>query len=162
MIKGKVQAYYGYGRGKTTAALGYAIQEASKGGSSIIIQFLKGKDDDEVTFIRRLEPEIKLFRFQKSADLYDNLSDEEQAEEKMNMKNGINYARKVLTTGECSMLILDEVLGLIDKKVITAEELINLIKAHSEDTTVILTGRVLPDQLIPYVDEIYRIQTEKD
>ncbi len=162
MEKGKVQAYYGYGRGKTTAALGYAIQEASKGGNSIIIQFLKGKDDDEVTFIRRLEPEIKLFRFQKSADLYDNLSDEEQMEEKMNMKNGMNYARKVLSTGECSMLILDEVLGLIDKKVITVEELITLIRARSEDTTVLLTGRVLPDQLIPYVDEIYRIQTEKD
>ncbi|MCU6762502.1 Cob(I)yrinic acid a%2Cc-diamide adenosyltransferase [uncultured Roseburia sp.] len=162
MEKGKVQAYYGYGRGKTTAALGYAIHEASKGGNSFIIQFLKGKDDDEISFIRRLEPEIKLFRFQKSADLYDNLSTEEQFEEKMNMKNGVNYARKVLATGECSMLILDEVLGLIDKKVITVEELIALIQVKSEETTVILTGRVLNDALIPYLDEIYRIQTEKD
>lgn len=162
MEKGKVQAYYGYGRGKTTAALGYAIHEASKGGNSFIIQFLKGKDDDEISFIRRLEPEIKLFRFQKSDDLYDNLSTEEQFEEKMNMKNGVNFARKVLATGECSMLILDEVLGLIDKKVITVEELIALIQVKSEETTVILTGRVLNDALIPYLDEIYRIQTEKD
>ena len=60
------------------------------------------------------------------------------------------------------MLILDEVLGLIDKKVITVEELIALIQVKSEETTVILTGRVLNDALIPYLDEIYRIQTEKD
>lgn len=162
MIKGKVQAYYGYGRGKTTAALGYAIHEASKGGNSIIIQFLKGKDDDEITFIRRLEPEIKLFRFQKSDDLYDNLSDEGKFEEQMNMKNGMNYARKVLATEECSMLILDEVLGLVDKKVITTDDLIALIKAKSEETTLLLTGRVLDDALLPYLDAVYRIQTEKE
>ena len=162
MGKGKVQAYYGYGKGKTPAALGYAIHEASKGGSSIIIQFLKGKDDDEISFIKRLEPEIKLFRFQKSDSLYDDLSDEEKQEEKMSMKNGINYARKVLMTEECSMLILDEVLGLVDKKVISVEDLIALIESKSEETTILLTGRVLDEALLPYLDEIYRIQTEKE
>ena len=162
MGKGKVQAYYGYGKGKTPAVFGYAIHEASRGGNSIIIQFLKGKDDDEISFIKRLEPEIKLFRFQKSDCLYDELSDEENLEEQMSMKNGINYARKVLTTEECSMLILDEVLGLVDKKVISVEDLIALIETRSEDTTILLTGRVLDDALLPYLDEVYRIQTEKE
>ena len=161
MKRGIVQAYYGYGKGKTSAALGYAIHEASRGGSSVVIQFLKERDDDEIEFTRRLEPQIKLFRFQKSADLYDNLSEEGQFEEQMNMKNGMNYARKVLVTGECSMLILDEVLGLVDKKVITVEELIKLLQAKTDETTVILTGRVLDDALLPYIDEVYRIQTEK-
>ncbi|MFR6393327.1 MAG: hypothetical protein ACLUN0_10940 [Roseburia sp.] len=27
------------------------------------------------------------------------------------MKNGLNFAKKVLVTGECNVLILDEVLG---------------------------------------------------
>ena len=90
--------------------------------TKLSVQSLKGKDDDEISFIKRLEPEIKLFRFQKSDCLYDELSDEEKLEEQMSMKNGINYARKVLTTEECSMLVLDEVLGLVDKKVISAKE----------------------------------------
>lgn len=162
MNKGNVQVYYGYGRGKTSAALGYAIHEASRGGNCVIIQFLKGKDTDEITFVRRLEPEIRLFRFQKSEELYDELSDEEKAEEDMNMCNGISYARKVLTTGECSLLILDEVLGMIDKKIISADDLINLIKIRSEETTIILTGRVMHEALIPYVDFITRFQTEKE
>ena len=88
--------------------------------------------------------------------------DEEKLEEQMSMKNGINYARKVLTTEECSMLILDEVLGLVDKKVISVEDLIALIETRSEDTTILLTGRVLDDALLPYLDEVYRIQTEKE
>ena len=60
------------------------------------------------------------------------------------------------------MLILDEVLGLVDKKVISVEDLIALIETRSEDTTILLTGRVLDDALLPYLDEVYRIQTEKE
>lgn len=161
MKRGIVQAFYGYGKGKTSAALGYAIHEASRGGRSIVLQFLKERDDSEIKFAHRLEPEINLFRFQKSADLYDNLSEEGQFEEQMNMKNGMNYARKVLGTGECSMLILDEVLGLVDKKIITVDDLIKLLKAKTDETTVIMTGRVLDEALLPYIDEVYRIQTEK-
>ena len=39
------------------------------------------------------------------------------------MRNGINFARKVLTTRECDMLILDEVLGLVDNGIVSVEEL---------------------------------------
>ena len=116
MSTGKIQVYYGAGRGKTSAALGYAIHEASKGESVIVIQFLKRKDEDEISFLGRLEPEIRLFRFQKSEKYYNELPDEGQLEEQMNMKNGINYARKVLQTGECNILILDEVLSVGDAK----------------------------------------------
>lgn len=161
MKRGIVQAFYGYGKGKTSAALGHAIQEASRGGRCIMIQFLKERADEEFEFAHRLEPEINMFRFQKSADLYDNLSEEGQLEEQMNMKNGMNYARKVLVTGECSMLVLDEVLGLVDKKIIAVEELIKLLQAKDEETTIIVTGRVLDEALLPYVDEVYRIQAEK-
>ena len=30
------------------------------------------------------------------------------------MKNGLNFAKKVLATGECDVLILDEALGLVE------------------------------------------------
>lgn len=62
MNRGLVQVYCGGGKGKTTAALGQGIRAASQGKSVIIIQFLKRKNEEEIDFIRRLEPEIKLFR----------------------------------------------------------------------------------------------------
>ncbi len=161
MSTGKVQVYYGDGRGKTSAALGYAIHEASKDGSVVIIQFLKQKDDDEISFIRRLEPEIRLFRFQKSEKFYDELSEQEQFEEQMNMKNGMNYARKVLQTGECSTLILDEVLGLLDQNIVSDEELIHLIEAKSEETDLIMTGRVISEPIISHADFVYEICVKK-
>ena len=107
MGKRLVRIYYGDGKGKTTAALGLALKEASQGNSSIVIQCLKNKNDAEFCFLQKLEPEIKLFRFEKSEGYFEELSEEEKKEEIINIKNGMNFARKVLATGSCDLLILD-------------------------------------------------------
>ena len=156
MEKGSVQIYYGAGRGKTNAALGNALRAAGENKSVIIIQFLKGKTDDQIAYMKQLEPEIKVFRFEKSEE-----PEERQAEEKLNMKNGLNFAKKVLVTGECNVLILDEVLGLIDAGVISSEELEAVLKAKMDETEVIMTGRVLEESIRSYADEIYKITAEK-
>ena len=114
MGKRIVQVFYGPGKGKTSAAVGQCIRAASLGQSVIIIQFLKGKDAEEFNFLERLEPDIKLFRFEKSEESYDLLLPSQQKEEKQNILNGFNFAKKVIDTGECDVLVLDEVLGLLD------------------------------------------------
>lgn len=162
MSTGKIQVYYGEGRGKTSAALGYAIHEASKGESVIVIQFLKQKDEDEISFLGRLEPEIRLFRFQKSEKFYRELPVEEQLEEQMNMKNGINYARKVLQTGECDILILDEVLGLLDEKIVPEEEILQLMALKSDDMHMIMTGQVISDGILKQANDVYEICIKKE
>ena len=83
MEKGSVQIYYGAGRGKTNAALGNALRAAGENKSVIIIQFLKGKTDDQIAYMKQLEPEIKVFRFEKSEENYDELPEERQAEARM-------------------------------------------------------------------------------
>lgn len=160
MCEKKVTVYCGDGKGKTTAALGYAIQSASQGNNVIIIQFLKGKREEELEFLRRLEPEIKCFSFARSEKNFAELSGEEQQEESMNIRNGFNFAKKVLVTGECSLLILDEFLGLLDNKMITEEDLEILMNAKSEDTEIMFTGRVMSDALRQYVGRIYEIHED--
>ena len=44
MDKGSIHIYCGEGKGKTTAAIGQGIQEASQGRSVIIIQFMKERN----------------------------------------------------------------------------------------------------------------------
>ena len=162
MSTGKIQVYYGEGRGKTSAALGYAIHEASKGESVIVIQFLKQNDEDEISFLGRLEPEIRLFRFQKSEKFYRELPAEERLEEQMNMKNGISYARKVLQTGECDILILDEVLGLLDQNIVPEEEILQLMAMKSDDMHMIMTGQVISDGIMEQADDVYEICIKKE
>ena len=161
MDKGSIHIYCGEGKGKTTAAIGQGIQEASQGRSVIIIQFMKERNAEAIGFVQRLEPEIKLFRFQKAEEAFEDLPDAEKAEEIKNLKNALNFARKVLVTEECDVLILDEVLGLIDAGVISSEELEAVLKAKMDETEVIMTGRVLEESIRSYADEIYKITAEK-
>lgn len=159
MSRGIVQIYCGDGKGKTNAAIGCGIRAAGQGKSVIVIQFLKGKNTDELSFLKRLEPEIKVFRFEKSEDFFDKLPEEVKEEEIMNIRNGMNFSKKVLVTGECNVLILDEILGLLDKEIISKEELINIIKAKDNDTDLILTGIRYGDEICQYADEVSKIET---
>ncbi len=161
MDTGRVQIYYGNGRGKSTAALGNALQAASAGRSVFVIHFLKGRMVTETAFMQRLEPEIKVFHFEKSEGLYDTLSQQEKLEENRNLRNGVNFARKVLVTEECDLLILDELLGVIDNGVVSREDVEALMQAKTDRTQIIVTGRSLPDYLREYADEVYQIRTEK-
>lgn len=161
MEKGTVQIYYGEGHGKSTAALGNAIQAASNGKSVIAIQFLKSRQESEKEFLTRLEPEIKFFRFAKSDAGFDELTEEEQQEERINLKNGFNYGKKVIATGGCDMVVLDEILGLVDQNVISIDEMREMLLAKPEEMTLIFTGRVLKDEIREFADEIYNIAPEK-
>ena len=159
MEKGKILIYTGDGHGKTPAALGEALYAASEGKQVIVIQFMKGKGITESEFTRRLEPEVKFFCFEKNDAEYIDLSGKQQKEESMNIRNGINFAKKVLSTGGCDLLILDEVLGLLDVGVITMEDLKTLLAAKDEETTVIMTGIQLKEEVISLADEISKIES---
>lgn len=157
-----VQIYYGEGRGKTAASIGFAIKCAGEGKRAVIIQFLKGKSvDDECGILQRLEPEIRVFRFEKAEECFADLSEEQQEEEKINIRNALNYAKKVLSTGECELVVLDEVLGLIDEGVATCEEIIQILSCRNDSTGVILTGWRLPEKLRTIADAIYKVDKEK-
>lgn len=161
MDKKIVQVYYGNGKGKTTAAVGQCIRAASLGYEVIIIQFLKGRDAEEFSFLSKLEPDIKLFRFEKAKESYIDLTEEEQLEEKKNILNGMNFARKVIETGECDVLVLDEILGLVDLGLITIEDIIKLINLRDDYYKLVFTGLNMPEELIEHVDMISKIEQIK-
>ena len=161
MKERKLQIYCGSGKGKTTAAIGLAIREASRGRSVFVVQFLKGKHPEEISFIQRLEPEIKMFRFQKREDSFEDLTPQEREEEIPNLRNGLNFAKKVLATGECDVLILDEVLGLVEQGIATLDEIHGLLDS-AEDTELIFTGIKLCPEMLEWADEVYQITALKE
>ena len=92
MKKGIVQVLCGEGSGKSACAIGLAVKAAGSNQNIVIIQFLKGKNE-ESEMSRRLEPEIKVFSFEKSEKPFCRLSEEEKKEEASNMRNGVNFAK---------------------------------------------------------------------
>ncbi|MBQ2706222.1 MAG: cob(I)yrinic acid a,c-diamide adenosyltransferase [Agathobacter sp.] len=161
MSKGIMRVYYGEGNGKSTAALGTAIREASHGKTATVISFLKEKNEDSEELLKKLEPELKFFRFEKSEVSFEELSEEEKQREIMNLVSGFNYSKKVITTGACDLVVLDEVLGLVNQNIISEEDLIDLAGAIPEDMVVICTGRKVPDTIKECADEVYQVMLEK-
>jgi len=160
MANGRVAIFTGDGRGKSSAAIGRAIGAAAAGKSVVMIQFLKGKGLGDSDFLRRMEPEIKIFGFEKSEGNFDELPEEKKKEEIRNLCNGINYAKKVLATGECDLLVLDEVLGVLEMGIISVDDFKCILENRGE-TDIILTGITLTQEVGCLVDEIQRIETLK-
>lgn len=72
----------------------------------------------------------------------------------------MNFAKKVLATRECDLLILDEVLRLVEKNIMSVEDLKSMLECRG-DTDVILTGVRLDDSICILADEVSRIETVK-
>ena len=130
--------------------------------AGFMVQFLKKKHSDTLDFLKKLEPELQIFRFEKAACGYSDLSPKEKQEQMLNIKNALGYSRKVLDTGQCDLLILDEIFGLVDYNIITIEELMDLIAVKKDSMDLILTGRNLPDEVREIADCVYSIQREKE
>lgn len=159
--EGLVQIYCGPGKGKTSVAIGQAIRAVGHGKTAIVIQCLKGRATSELDYLSVLEPNVRLFRFEKKDKYYEDLSDEEKQEENCNIRNGLNYARKVFVTQECDMLILDEILGAVEFGIITEEEVEELIRTKDEETELILTGNVVPERLKEAADRVVSLEVIK-
>ncbi|MEI3187354.1 MAG: cob(I)yrinic acid a,c-diamide adenosyltransferase [Lachnospiraceae bacterium] len=98
----------------------------------------------------------KISHFEKSDCYFEHLSEEEKREERVDVRNGLNYAKKVLTTGECDLLVLDEVLGTLDQSVSSTKELKAILECRDE-AGVILTGQVLPEHPEELADRVEHV-----
>ena len=157
-----IQAYYGDGKGKTSAAIGQAMRSWQEGQHVTIIQFLKGKEPNEFEILSKLEPDVQLFRFDQSDVSYIELSMQEREDEKQNILNGFHFAKKVIETGESDIIILDELLGILDLGIVDKKDIIELFEIQGDYKRLYVTGGVLDEGLIPYIDIISKISQEKD
>ncbi|MDO4519134.1 MAG: cob(I)yrinic acid a,c-diamide adenosyltransferase [Eubacteriales bacterium] len=162
MEKELLEAYCGSGHGKTMLAIGQSIQAAVAGKKVIIIHFLKGKEQQDTMLFEKLNDlDINVFRFEKFDKYYEELSEQEKDEEKINILNGLHFANKVITTQGCDFLILDEILGLPDCGIASVECIADILKGKDDSMHICLTGRVMPEELRQYVDRITTITTEQ-
>lgn len=160
MEKGTIQVICGTGPGKTNMAMGAAVRAASQGKRVVFIQFLKGSQSQEMkTWFKRFEPELRVFSFEKSASYYEELDAAAKEEEKINIQNGLAFARKVLSTGECDLLVLDEFLGILDHDLAAPETPEHMCQCRDNGISILITGIKCPEKLYQIADSV--VSTEK-
>lgn len=163
MKKELTEVYCGSAKGKTTLGLGQSLRAAAEGKSVIIIQFLKGKERRSVDFLEQLDDlDIKIFRFEKQDCCYDDLTEAEKQEERSNILNGLNFARKVIVTQECDFLLLDEILGVMEQGIVSVEAVTDILSQKDDSMQIVMTGTNLPEEMRPYVDIVIRLTEDTE
>ncbi|MGL4363370.1 MAG: cob(I)yrinic acid a,c-diamide adenosyltransferase [Cellulosilyticaceae bacterium] len=161
MKQGLVQIYCGEGKGKTTAAIGQGIRAIGNNMKVIMIQFLKDSTSSECKVLKTLEPKFKVFHFEKKRGFTWELNEEEKKELQEEINMALKFAKKVMDTGECDILILDELLGAVQTGFVEEKTLEELLINKPETMELIITGRVFPEHLKKYADYISVINADK-
>lgn len=133
--------------GKISLVINEGIMALTEQKSVIIIQLLKGNQKKDQDALKSLGPDLKIFHFEKANTFSENLSEEEKAEELVNIRSGFNFARKVIATRGCDVLILNEVLRVIGRGVIELKESEKLVSSKEDNTLLILTDKIFLEKL---------------
>ena len=162
MRKGNVFVYYGNGKGKTSLAIGRGIRQLGQGHSVTMIQFMDYDNKTEITPLKKLEPDFRVFCFEKARDCIDETDECVKKEILNEIRVGFTFAKKILETGECDILILNGILDALEKGYISVEEVQSALCKRASYMDVMLTGEHINAEVFEYADFVYTITAEKE
>ena len=166
MREGHIAIYYGEGKGKTSIAVGRGMRAIGEDLRVVMIQFMDYHNSKEAALLKKMEPDFRVFRFEKERegmDLREDQLDENLKKEiGGEIRNAFNFAKKIVDTGECEMLLLDGVLECVEKGYLQEADLEDLIDRRPSYMDFILTGTILPEGLAEKTSNIYQLILEKE
>ena len=153
-----VIVYTGDSKGKTSASLGLMVRALGNRWNVAFIQFIKHWGVGEHVFIRDISPLFKdqLHFFKGGKGFYNagDLSEQHITEEQHKQAALETYedALKCATSGTCDLVICDEINNAVNDGLLTPAELKKLITSRAPNTSLCLTGRNFPKELLPLID----------
>ncbi|MBI2650913.1 cob(I)yrinic acid a,c-diamide adenosyltransferase [Candidatus Woesearchaeota archaeon] len=162
---GLVHVVTGDGKGKTTSSLGLALRALGNGLKVYMIQFLKSGTTGELYAIKNYLPSMQIIQFgvdavkerQQKLDAFRDKGskfvfnpDEEEREVAM---LGFQHAKKIISSKDYDIVILDEINVVLDKGLIPINDVIELIKNHG-NVELFFTGRDAPQEIMENADYV--------
>jgi cob(I)alamin adenosyltransferase len=153
-----VVVYTGEGKGKTSAGLGLLVRALGNRWNVAFIQFIKYWGVGEHVFIRDIMPvfgdQLLFYKggkgFYAAGELSANQVTPEQ--HKQAALETYEKALECATSGKYQLVICDEINNAIHDGLLTSAQLKKLITERAPSTSLCLTGRDFPKQLLSDVD----------
>lgn len=155
-----LQIYCGDGKGKTTAALGQALRGAGSSMNVLIYQFLKGNSSNEYNSLKFI-PNIAIYSVTDDVKFSIAMSERDLDSYAKEVDKAIKKIQSHCKNDNLGMLVLDEVLGAIEIGVLNEQVVIDLINEYRNYMEIVLTGRVVTDNLFSIADYISQINKIK-
>ncbi len=156
-MKGYIQVYTGNGKGKTTAALGLALRAAGAGLQVFFAQFVKGMEYSELHSIKKLSENITLKQYGRDCFIY---KEPDEKDIKVARK-GFEEVSNIIAEGRHEIVVLDEINIAIYYKLISVDEVLELINTKPENIELVLTGRNVDEKIIERADLVTEMREIK-
>ena len=159
--EGLVIVYTGGGKGKTTASLGMALRAVGHGRRVVMIQFIKGSwHYGELDSAGRLAPDFELIASGRGfVGIIDDTSDRsvhvKAAEE------SLKISREKIRAGDHDIVILDEINYAVKLGLVSAEDVIGLVRSRPPELTLVLTGNHADPRIVEAADLVTEMREVK-
>ena len=155
--RGLVLVHTGDGKGKSSSAFGVIIRALGWGQTVGVVQFIKGK---WVTGERQFFEKLGTVDWHTMGDGFtwdtqDKNKDIEAAEA------AFAKACTMMSSGDYDLIVLDEINIALRYDYLSADTVIDGLRARSQRTGVILTGRDAPEALCDYADLVSEMREVK-
>jgi len=148
---GEVAVFIGPGKGKTTAALGFALRTIGQGGKVIFVHF-KGPEHPvlgEVKTTGALGSNWRTIGIKSEAKDASYLADFTESVD--TVREAMAMAHD-LWLHECDLLVLDDISLHLDRRSIDIAQVLAVIDDRPPNTSIILTGSSAPEPIMQRAD----------
>jgi cob(I)alamin adenosyltransferase len=159
--KGLVVVITGYGKGKTTSALGIAVRACGHNMRVCIIQFMKGDIyAGEWDGVKKMGCEVELIPTGKGfCGIQGNPYP--YKEHRMNAQGAIQLTHQKMESGQYDILVLDEINNALHLRLVDLEQVLEIVRRKPPLMHLVLTGRDAHAQVIELADTVSEIKEVK-
>ena len=153
-----VVVFTGDNKGKTSAGLGMMIRALGTGWKVAFVQFIKHWDVGEHNFISEIMPLYgdKLDFYKGGLGFFDagelSAKDTTKKDHVKHAKATFEHAYECATSGDFQLVICDEINNAVYDGLLKKSDIVKLINNRHPKTSLCLTGRNFPADLLDKVD----------
>jgi cob(I)alamin adenosyltransferase len=155
-----VVVYTGEGKGKTSASVGLLARALGRDWKVAYVQFVKTWETGESKFIETIQKADvygdKLFYYRGGKGFYNagdiSAKDVSEAEHKKAALDTYLIAIEKATSGGFDLVICDEINNSVHDGLLPINKLKDLLTKRNKKTSVCVTGRNFPKELLKYTD----------
>ena len=155
-----IHAYYGDGKGKSTAAAGAALRAAGNRMRVMYVQFLKTENTGERLALQSIDG-INLTSCPLELKFTYDMDEHEKQQTAAMYRSIFDRSAAITLSERYDMIVLDEVFDVINEGMLSESSVFEFISNAPNNIEIIMTGRKPPKRFIDAADYVTEFKKHK-